>query len=115
MASPVYSAGTPGNLINSVTVAHGTTIAAFLDLSTSIEGQVTCEVATPSTSPASPTVFSFYKAYAAGSAAPILLTSAASPGGDLDPGGQQGRAVGQRPAARRCASSRRAARSSARS
>ena len=44
MPSPVYSAGSAGNLINGISVAHGTTVAAFLDLSTCIEGQVSCEM-----------------------------------------------------------------------
>jgi hypothetical protein len=81
MAAPVYSAGTPGNLINGVSVVHGAAaVAAYLDLSTTIEGQVTCEVVTPSTAPTTPTVFSVYKAYAAGTPAPIQFTASAASG-----------------------------------
>jgi hypothetical protein len=63
MPSPVYSAGSPGNLISGVSVAKGTTIAAFLDLSTCIEGQVSCEMTTGTTAPTAGTVFSAYKVY----------------------------------------------------
>jgi hypothetical protein len=82
MASPVYSTGTPGNLISAVTVTHGVTnaVAAFLDLSTDVEGQVTVEVITPSPSPTAIATFSAYKAYAAGGSAPITLTANAVSG-----------------------------------
>ena len=81
MAAPVYSAGTPGNLINGVTVTHGASaIAAFLDLSTSIEGQVTCEVVTAATTPTVVTTFSAYKAYAAGATPPASLLASATAG-----------------------------------
>lgn len=75
MPSPVYSAGTPGNLINGVSVAKGTTLAAFLDLSTAFEGQVACEFATGGTAPTAPTTFSAYKVY--GNATPVTLSAAA--------------------------------------
>jgi hypothetical protein len=78
MPSPVYFAGTPGNLINGLTVAHGTTVAAFLDLSTSIEGQVSCEMTTGGSALSGGTTFSAYKVY--GNATPITLSSAASSG-----------------------------------
>ena len=78
MPSPVYSAGTPGNLIGGVSVAKQTTVAAFLDLSSSIEGQVSCEVTTGASAPTAGTAFSAYKAYAAGAAAPIAVSSNAN-------------------------------------
>lgn len=80
MPSPVYSAGTPGNLISGLTIAKSTTVAAFLDLSTCVEGQVTCEVATGATAPTAATTFGAYKAYAAGPSAPITLTGTVNAG-----------------------------------
>src|SRR5579885_1110256 len=80
MPAPVYSAGTYGNVINSVTAAAGKTIAAFLDLSTAIEGQVNCEVVTGGTAPTAGTAFSAYRAYAAGGSPPITLSAAALAG-----------------------------------
>ena len=79
MPAPVYSAGTPGNVISGVSVAKGANVAAFLDLSTVIEGQVNCEVVT-GTAPTAGTVFSAYRAYAAGAAAPVTLSSAVTAG-----------------------------------
>ena len=78
MPSPVYSAGTPGNLIGGVSVAKQTTVAAFLDLSSCIEGQVSCEVTTGTGAPTAGTAFSAYKAYAIGAAAPIAVSSNAN-------------------------------------
>ncbi len=98
MAAPVYSAGTPGNLINDVTVAHGATIAAFLDLSTTIEGQLTCETIVGASVPTGVTTFSVYKAYAAGSSASITLQAAATGGTttSLSVSSKTGLSVGQR-------------------
>ena len=96
MAAPVYSAGTPGNLVNGVSVAHGTTIAAFLDLSTSIEGQLTCETIVGASPPTNLTAFSIYKAYAAGSSAPITFGAAAAAGAtSLSVSSKTGLSVGQ--------------------
>lgn len=78
MPTPVYSAGAPGNLINGVSAAHGTTVAAFLDLSAAFEGQVVCELTTGATPPTSPTTFSAYKVY--GNATPATLSAAATAG-----------------------------------
>lgn len=78
MPSPVYSAGAPGNVINGLSVAHGTTIAAFLDLSASFEGQVTCEMTTGSTAPTAGTTFAAYKIY--GNSAVNTLSAAVSSG-----------------------------------
>lgn len=75
MPSPVYSAGAPGNLINGVSVAKGTTVAAFLDLSAAYEGQVVCEMTTGATAPTAATTFSIYKVY--GNATPVTLSAAA--------------------------------------
>jgi hypothetical protein len=80
MPAPVYSAGTPGNVINGVSVAKGANAAAFLDLSAAIEGQLNCEMTTGGTAPTAGTVFSAYRAYAGGSAAPITLSAAAASG-----------------------------------
>ncbi len=97
MAAPVYSAGTPGNLINGVTVTHGAAaIAAFLDLSTSIEGQLTCEVITGSNAPTSISTVSAYKAYAAGASAPITFSAPATAGAtSLSVSSKTGLSVGQ--------------------
>ena len=73
MPTPVYSAGSAGNLINGVSVAHGATIAAVLDLSSAWEGQVTCEVATGATPPIAGTTFSAYKVY--GNSSAITVSS----------------------------------------
>jgi hypothetical protein len=78
MPSPVYSAGAPGNLINGLSVPHGQTVAAFLDLSTSIEGRLTCEIATGATAPGSGTVFVAYPVY--GNATPVTLSAGVSAG-----------------------------------
>ena len=76
MPVPVYSAGSPGGLINGVSVAHGATIAAYLDLSNIWEGQVTCEVATGGTPPTVGTTFSAYKVY--GNSSAITVSSNAN-------------------------------------
>ena len=68
MPVPIYSAGSAGGLIGGVSVAHGATIAAYLDLSGVWEGQVTCEVATGATPPTAGTTFSAYKVYGNSSA-----------------------------------------------
>lgn len=81
MPSPVYSAGTPGNVVNGLAVAKSSTVAAFLDLSTCVEGQVTCEMATGATAPTAATTFGAYKAYAAGASSPITITGTVSAGG----------------------------------
>jgi hypothetical protein len=79
MATSVYSAGTPGNLIGAVTVPHGASVAAFLDLSACIEGQVTVEMTT-GTAPTAGTTFNVRKAYAAGSSAPATLSASVTAG-----------------------------------
>ena len=95
MPSPVYSAGTPGNLLSAVSIAAGKNSAAFLDISTCIEGQVTCELVT-SSQPASATIFSAYRAYAAGASAPITTTaSAAASATSLSVSSTTGLSVGQ--------------------
>jgi hypothetical protein len=78
MPSPVYSAGASGNLINGVSVAKSATIAAFLDLSTCIEGQVSCEMTTGGTAPTAGTVFSAYKVY--GNSAANTFSASATAG-----------------------------------
>jgi hypothetical protein len=97
MPSPVYSAGTPGNLISAASIATTKTVVAFLDLSTCIEGQVTCELVTGTgTAPAAPTTFSAYKAYAAGASASITLTATAAAGAtSLSVSNTTGLSVGQ--------------------
>ncbi len=80
MPSPVYSAGTPGNVMNGMPVAKSSTVAAFLDFSTCVEGQVTCELVTGATAPTAATTFGAYKAYAAGPSAPITLSAAIAAG-----------------------------------
>jgi hypothetical protein len=80
MPTPVYSAGTVGNVINGVSVPHGATISAFLDLSSAIEGQLNCEVVTGVSAPTVGTTFSAYRAYAAGGSPPITLSSGISAG-----------------------------------
>lgn len=96
MPAPVYSAGTFGNLINGVSVAKGATIAAFLDLSSAIQGQVNCEVVTGASAPTVGTTFSAYRAYAAGSNPPITLSaSVAAAGTSLSVSSATGLHLGQ--------------------
>jgi hypothetical protein len=78
MLSPVYSGGAPGNLVNGVSIAQGTTIAAFLDLSTCIEGQVSCEMTTEGSAPGTGTTSSAYKVY--GNSATNTLSAGAVAG-----------------------------------
>ncbi len=79
MPSPVYSAGSPGNVFSNSALATGKNIAVFLDLSTDIEGHVTYELVTGTTAPAvSTVVFAAYNAHAAGGAAPITLSGSVS-------------------------------------
>lgn len=63
MSKPTMALGTPGNLANNVAVAHGATIAAFLDLSQVWEGQVVVEMTTGGTPPTVGTTFGAYKVY----------------------------------------------------
>src|ERR1700741_3474273 len=95
MPAPVYSAGTPGNVINGVSVAKGANAGAFVDLSTIIEGQLYCEIAT-GTAPSAGTTFSAYRCYAAGTTAPITLSASASIGAtSISVGSKTGLSVGQ--------------------
>lgn len=95
MPSPVYSAGSPGNLINGVTVAKGATVAAFLDLSSVFEGQVTCEMTTGGTAPTAGTTFSACKVY--GNSAANTITGAVAAGAtSLSISGSAGLHNGQR-------------------
>ncbi len=80
MPSPVYVAGTPGNLASSLAVTPGATAAVLLDISTDVEGQLTCELIIGSTAPTAPTTFDAYGAYAAGSSAPLSLSGSAASG-----------------------------------
>jgi hypothetical protein len=76
MASPTFSPGSVGNLIASITLAPSKTVAAFLDLSTCVEGRVTCELVVGSTAPTAPTTFGAYPVYAP----PTTLTGSVSTG-----------------------------------
>ena len=64
MPAPVSVAGSYGNLINSVPVAAGATVGAFLDLSSTgnaaIEARMSCEFQTSGTAPVLPVIFSSY-------------------------------------------------------
>jgi hypothetical protein len=78
MASPVYSAGTPGNVISSVSLAATKNAAALVDVSNDVEGQVTCEIVVGSSVPSVVTVFSAFKVY--GNSNQITISAAASIG-----------------------------------
>jgi hypothetical protein len=81
MPSPVFSAASnPGNVIGGVSVTKGATIAAFLDLSTCVEGQLDCAIATGTSAPTTGTTFSAYHVYAAGGSPPLTLTGAVTAG-----------------------------------
>ncbi|MHB1559315.1 MAG: hypothetical protein ACYC61_17835 [Isosphaeraceae bacterium] len=80
MPSPVYVAGTPGNLVAGLSVAPGVTAAVFLDVSTDVEAFVTCELITGATAPTAATSFEATGAYAAGAAAPMTLSGPAAAG-----------------------------------
>jgi hypothetical protein len=105
MPSPVYSAGAPGNLINGVSVAKGSTIAAFLDLSNIFEGQVTCEMTTGGTAPTAGTTFSVYKVYGNSSANTISSASAAG-ATSITVSGSAGLHVGQKVALQQASGSK---------
>lgn len=77
MPFPIYQPGKPGNLIGSVPVPHGATIAAFLDLSNIDEGQVVCEVVTGGTAPTAGTVFSACKVYGNETPKTVVVTAMA--------------------------------------
>jgi hypothetical protein len=78
MPAPTFTDGTVGNVLNAVSVAKGATIAAFLDLSTTIEGQLALDVQAGATPPTVATAFSAYKAQAAyHSGTPVLTLGAA--------------------------------------
>lgn len=63
MPVPVYSAGSPGNVINGISVAKSANAVAFLDLSAEFEGQLSCQVDTLTATPTAGTTFSAYKVY----------------------------------------------------
>jgi hypothetical protein len=75
MAAPVYSAGTFGNVVSNVSVAHGTVIGAFVNVPTDVECQLSCFVLPGATQPTVITVFSAYKVVAA---YPIPITAVGS-------------------------------------
>jgi hypothetical protein len=78
MAAPVYSAGAPGNVISSVSLAASKNAAALVDVSEDVEGQVTCEVVTGSSVPSVGTVFSAYKVF--GNSSQTTISAATSTG-----------------------------------
>lgn len=61
MAAPTFSAATYGNVMASVSLPAAKTAAAFLDLSTVIEGRITCETATGGSAPTALTSFGAYE------------------------------------------------------
>lgn len=61
MAAPTFSAATYGNVMASVALAATKTAAAFLDLSTAVEGRVTCETTTTTGPPTGLTTFGAYE------------------------------------------------------
>lgn len=83
MAAPTYSAGTPGNVFNNVSLAAGggKNVAALVDLSTVLGGALHCQVATGATAPTAATTFRCLRVYAATAAAPNATLSAATTAG----------------------------------
>lgn len=78
MPAPTFTDGTIGNVLNAVSVPLGATVAALLDLSTAIEGQLACDVQAGASPPTVATVFNAYKAQAAyKSGSPVLTLGAA--------------------------------------
>jgi len=81
MAAPTYSAGTYGNVINGVSVAHSTNIAALVDLTTKLGGALLCKILTAATAITAPVTFSCYRITAALAGTPnTTLTSGYSAG-----------------------------------
>lgn len=82
MAAPTYSAGTPGNVINGVSLASGGTknAAALVDLSTVLGGALNCQFTTGATGPTAATTFRAYRAIAATAAGNTTLSAGAAAG-----------------------------------
>jgi hypothetical protein len=83
MAAPTYSAGTPGNVINGVSLAAGGSknSAALVDLSTVLGGALHCQMTTGSTAPTAATTFRCFRAYASTAASPSTTLSAGASAG----------------------------------
>ena len=79
MASPTYSAGTPGNVLNGVALAAGGTknAAALVDLSTVLGGALHCQMTTGATAPTAATTFRCFRVYAATATTPNATLSGA--------------------------------------
>ena len=74
MPQPVYALGAPGGVLNAVSVAKSTTIAAFIDVSSYFKSDLVCQVDTTATAPTAGTSFSAYSVY--GNATTNTLSSA---------------------------------------
>lgn len=97
MAAPTYSAGTPGNVINSAALAAGKNAAAVVDLSTVVGGALHCKMTTGGTAPTTGTTFSCYRVYGATAAGNTSLSAAAAAGAtSLSVGSAVGISVGQK-------------------
>jgi len=80
MATPTYSAGTYGGVINAVSVAHGANSAALVDLSTKLGGALLCKILTASSAITAATTFSLYRVTAATASGNTTLSGNASAG-----------------------------------
>ncbi len=81
MAAPTYSQGTYGGIINAVSVAHGTNIAALIDLTLKLGGALLCKFLTGSSAITAALNFKLYRVTCALAGTPnTTLTSGYSAG-----------------------------------
>jgi hypothetical protein len=76
MAAPTYSAGSLGNGINAVSLAHGTSIACLIDGTTILAWAATCQLLTGSSAITAAVNFSLYRAPGQTASAPQTTLSA---------------------------------------
>ena len=80
MAAPTYSAGTLGNVINAISVAHGANSAALVDLSTVLGGALLCKVLTGSPAITAAVTFGCYRVTGATATGNTSLLAGATAG-----------------------------------
>jgi hypothetical protein len=81
MAAPTYSAGTYGGVISAVSVAHGATTAALVDLTTKMDGALLCKILTGTSPITVATTFKLYRITCATAAASNTTLSASASAG----------------------------------
>jgi len=81
MAAPTYSAGTLGNGINAISLAHGTSIACVIDGTTILAWAAQCQILMGSSAITAAVTFSLYRAAGQTAAAPQTTLSSSPAGG----------------------------------